>query len=58
VHAEAENAGSVPEPAWLRELLDAALRSGAAAEARTVAGDPVERLVELSAEAHLLVVGS
>lgn len=57
VHAE-EEAGTGQEPDWLRELLDAALRSGAAAQARTVPGNPIGRLVELSAEAHLLVVGS
>jgi nucleotide-binding universal stress UspA family protein len=50
--------GTGQEPDWLRELLDAALRSGADAEARIVPGGPVGRLVELSAESHLLVVGS
>jgi nucleotide-binding universal stress UspA family protein len=58
VHAEPEGAGTGQEPDWLRELLDAALRSGAAAQVRTVPGNPISRLVELSAEAHLLVVGS
>jgi nucleotide-binding universal stress UspA family protein len=58
VHAEPEQAGTGGEPDWLRELLDAALRSGAEAEARTVPGDAIGLLVELSAEAHLLVVGS
>jgi nucleotide-binding universal stress UspA family protein len=58
VHAEPKEAGTGQEPAWLRELLDAAVRSGAAADARTVPGDPIERLVELSGGADLLVVGS
>ncbi len=58
VHAEPGAPASGQDPDWVRELLDAALRSGAPAEPQFVRGGPSERLVELSAGAYLVVVGS
>lgn len=60
VHTESDTPadGVREDPDWLRALLDEVARSGASTESRIVRGEPAEQLVTLSADAHLLVVGS
>jgi nucleotide-binding universal stress UspA family protein len=60
VHSEPDMPadGSREAPDWLRALLDDATRGGAATQSRIVRGEPIEQLVSVSADAHLLVVGS
>jgi nucleotide-binding universal stress UspA family protein len=50
--------GTREDPEWLGALLEDAARSGAATQSRILRGEPAEQLETVSADAHLLVVGS
>jgi nucleotide-binding universal stress UspA family protein len=59
VHAVQSGTDDQAEPAWMRELRDAAERTGVAAvDSRVVPGPAAEELVGRSGEAGMLVVGS